>query len=47
MIVVSADATTGQAERLRSLGAADYLTKPLNVKHFVELIEETLGQRGG
>jgi len=47
VIVVSADATIGQAERLRTLGAADYLTKPINVKHFVELIEATLGERGG
>jgi CheY-like chemotaxis protein len=45
VIVVSADATVGQVERLTSLGAEAYLTKPLNVKHFVRLIEELLGEK--
>jgi PAS domain S-box-containing protein len=44
VIVISADATSGQAERLQLLGAVAYLTKPLNVKQFMELVEETLGQ---
>ncbi len=45
VIVVSADATSGQVERLTSLGAQAYLTKPLNVKHFVRLVEELLGEK--
>jgi len=45
VIMVSADATSGQVERLTSLGAQAYLTKPLNVKHFVRLIEELLGEK--
>jgi CheY-like chemotaxis protein len=45
VIVVSADATPSQVERLTSLGAQAYLTKPLNVKHFVRLIEELLGEK--
>jgi CheY-like chemotaxis protein len=45
VIVVSADATSGQVERLTSLGAEAYLTKPLNVKHFVRLIDELLGEK--
>ena len=45
VVVVSADATSGQIERLTSLGAQAYLTKPLNVKHFVRLIEELLGEK--
>ena len=45
VVLVSADATSGQAERLISLGAHAYLTKPLNVKHFVQLIEELLGEK--
>ena len=45
VIVVSADATSGQVERLTSLGAQAYLTKPLNVKHFVRLIKELLGEK--
>ena len=44
-IVVSADATPGQVERLTALGAQAYLTKPLNVKHLVRLIEELLGEK--
>jgi PAS domain S-box-containing protein len=45
VVVVSADATSSQIERLTSLGAQAYLTKPLNVKHFVRLIEELLGEK--
>lgn len=44
VVVVSADATPGQIERLTALGAKAYLTKPLNVKHFVKLVEEILGE---
>jgi CheY-like chemotaxis protein len=45
VIVISADATSGQAERLTSQGAHAYLTKPLNVKRFVRLLEEVLGEK--
>lgn len=45
VVVVSADATSGQVERLISMGAEAYLTKPLNVKHFIRLIEESLGEK--
>jgi CheY-like chemotaxis protein len=45
VIVVSADATSGQVERLTSLGAEAYLTKPLNVKHFVRIVEEVLAEK--
>jgi PAS domain S-box-containing protein len=45
VVVVSADATSGQIDRLTALGAQAYLTKPLNVKHFVRLIEELLGEK--
>ena len=45
VVVVSADATSGQIERLTSLGAQAYLTKPLNVKHFVRLMEELLSEK--
>jgi CheY-like chemotaxis protein/anti-sigma regulatory factor (Ser/Thr protein kinase) len=45
VVVVSADATSGQAERLIAQGAHAYLTKPLNVKHFVRLIEELLVEK--
>jgi PAS domain S-box-containing protein len=45
VIVITADATSGQSERLMRFGAASYLTKPINVKHFIRLIEETLGEK--
>jgi CheY-like chemotaxis protein len=45
VVVVSADATSGQAHRLTALGAHSYLTKPLDVKHFIQLTEELLGEK--
>ncbi len=39
--IVSADATPSQVERLLEAGAFDYLTKPLNVKAFLALLERT------
>jgi len=45
VVVVSADATPGQARRLISLGAHSYLTKPLDVKSFVHLIEKLLSEK--
>jgi PAS domain S-box-containing protein len=45
VVVVTADATSGQERRLTSLGAQAYLTKPLNVKHFVRLVDEILAEK--
>jgi PAS domain S-box-containing protein len=45
VLVISADATPGQVDRLLALGAEAYLTKPLNVKRFVELIDRKLGEK--
>jgi PAS domain S-box-containing protein len=45
VIIVSADATPGQVERLLALGARAYLTKPINVKTFVQLIEGVLEEK--
>jgi CheY-like chemotaxis protein len=47
VVMISADATAGQTERLAALGAHSYLTKPLDVKRFVELIEELLREKVG
>jgi CheY-like chemotaxis protein len=47
VIIVSADATPGQIERLLAMGAQSYLTKPLEIKLFLRLIEELLGEKGG
>ncbi len=40
VVVVSADATPGQIQRLRSAGAAEYLTKPLDVQRLMEVVTE-------
>jgi CheY-like chemotaxis protein len=44
VVMVSADASPGQIERMISLGAHSYLTKPLDMKHFIKVIEEVLNQ---
>ena len=43
VVVISADATTRQVERLRAAGARDYLTKPLDVDQFLAAVDEALG----
>jgi CheY-like chemotaxis protein len=45
VIVLSADATPGRIERLRSAGAEAYLTKPLDVAEFLGLLDRILDQR--
>jgi CheY-like chemotaxis protein len=42
VVMISADAAPDQIKRLLALGAHSYLTKPLDIKLFVELIEELL-----
>jgi signal transduction histidine kinase/ActR/RegA family two-component response regulator len=42
VIMLSADATQGQIERLLAAGARTYITKPLNVKQFLRSVEENL-----
>lgn len=42
VIVISADATPYQQQRLLGLGAREYLTKPFEVNRFFEVIEEAL-----
>jgi two-component system, sensor histidine kinase and response regulator len=39
VVVLSADATKSQVDRLLAAGANGYLTKPLDVDHFVKVIE--------
>ena len=46
VVVISADATPGQIERLLAAGARDYLTKPLDVRKFLSILDETLAQIG-
>src|SRR5581483_8120760 len=40
--ILSADATAGQISRLLEAGARDYLTKPLDVRKLLNLLESTL-----
>jgi signal transduction histidine kinase/ActR/RegA family two-component response regulator len=45
VIMVSADATPGQIQRLLAAGAIDYLTKPLDVRKLLRLLAEVLAGR--
>jgi PAS domain S-box-containing protein len=40
VVVLSADATRSQINRLMSLGATEYLTKPLEIERFLKVIEQ-------
>jgi CheY-like chemotaxis protein len=42
VIVVSADATKGRMEEALTLGAAHYVTKPLDVRRFLRTVDEAL-----
>jgi CheY-like chemotaxis protein len=42
VVVVSADATPRQIERLRAAGAREYLTKPIDVARFLEIVDQVL-----
>jgi CheY-like chemotaxis protein/anti-sigma regulatory factor (Ser/Thr protein kinase) len=42
VVIVSADATPGQIERLLAAGARDYLTKPLDVARFLSVVDDCL-----
>jgi CheY-like chemotaxis protein len=45
VVVLSADATPGQIERLLAAGAHSYITKPLEVKTFMKIIDDAFGMR--
>src|SRR4029077_16503624 len=42
--IVSADATPGQIERLLAAGARSYLTKPLDIKNLLAVVDEPSAQ---
>jgi PAS domain S-box-containing protein len=42
VVMLSADATPQQIERLLTAGARHYLTKPIDVKHFLSVVDEIL-----
>jgi signal transduction histidine kinase/HPt (histidine-containing phosphotransfer) domain-containing protein len=41
VVVISADATAGQLERLRASGAAGYLSKPFDVTRLLAIVDES------
>jgi PAS domain S-box-containing protein len=46
VLVISADAMMHRVKRLRSIGAHDYLTKPLDVDQFLSAVDAALGVEG-
>lgn len=45
VVVLTADPSAEQAEQFKALGAADYLTKPLDVSEFLETVAHNLDAR--
>lgn len=45
IVMISADATTEQIERLRAGGATDYLTKPIDVRKFLALVDAVVPRK--
>jgi PAS domain S-box-containing protein len=43
VVIISADATKHQIERLQASGASAYLTKPLDVDKFLRIVDEHVG----
>jgi len=46
VVVLSADAAPARADKLRAAGADGYLTKPLDVKEFLTVLDALLDRRG-
>jgi CheY-like chemotaxis protein len=42
VVVVSADATQGQIDRLLGAGALAFITKPLEIKPFIKIVDDLL-----
>lgn len=47
VIVISADATPSQIERMLAAGARDYLTKPFEIRRFLLMFDEVIPPHGG
>ena len=45
VVVLSADATSGQLERMLESGARDYLTKPLDLQRILDLLDGAMAQK--
>ena len=47
VVIVSADASPGQAQRLLDAGARAYLTKPLDIQKLLAVVDESVHREGG
>jgi CheY-like chemotaxis protein len=47
VVVVTADATPGERKRLLAAGVFEYLTKPLDVRRFLEVVDAASGRSAG
>lgn len=47
VVVVSADATRARVERVLTAGARAFVTKPIDVKRFLELVDDALREKVG
>jgi signal transduction histidine kinase/CheY-like chemotaxis protein len=47
VVIVSADATPGQTRRMRERGAADYLSKPLDLPRFLKVLDGVIEPEEG
>jgi CheY-like chemotaxis protein/nitrogen-specific signal transduction histidine kinase len=47
VVVISADASEGRIKRLLTAGAREYLTKPIDVRELLRVLDETLKEREG
>ena len=45
VVIISADAMPKQVEKLMLEGARDYLTKPLDIHMFLQMVDEWIGER--
>jgi signal transduction histidine kinase/ActR/RegA family two-component response regulator len=45
IVIASADATPGRMRQLRQDGAFDYITKPLDLQRFLDVVDAALGRR--
>jgi CheY-like chemotaxis protein len=44
VVIVSADATPGQTQRLLAAGASAYLSKPFNVSELLRIVDDLLSE---
>ncbi len=47
VVILSADTTPGQADRVLALGARDFLPKPIDFKRLLAILAETVAERSG